>query len=78
MPQYRGPDMDARLAVLRQVAAEKNATPNQIVLAWMLHGDPFVLPLIAASTPEQMNENLQALEISLSSEDINRLDRAGV
>jgi aryl-alcohol dehydrogenase-like predicted oxidoreductase len=78
MPQYRGPDMDARLAVLRQVAAEKNATPNQIVLAWMLHGEPFVLPLIAASTPEQMNENLQALEISLSSEDINRLDRAGV
>lgn len=76
--QYQSPDNEARLAVLRQVAAEKNATPNQIVLAWMLHSDPFVLPLIAASTAEQMDENIRALEIELSAEDMARLDQAGV
>jgi aryl-alcohol dehydrogenase-like predicted oxidoreductase len=64
--------------VLRQVADEKNATSNQIVLAWMLHGDPFVLPLIASSTSEQMDENIQALEIRLSAEEMARLDSAGV
>jgi aryl-alcohol dehydrogenase-like predicted oxidoreductase len=76
-PQYLGADSDARLATLRHVAREKNATPNQMILAWMLHSDPFVLPLIAASTPEQMDENLQALEIILSAEEMARLDAAG-
>jgi aryl-alcohol dehydrogenase-like predicted oxidoreductase len=76
-PQYLGADSDARLATLRQVAREKNATPNQMILAWMLHSDPFVLPLIAASTPEQMDENLQALEIIMSAEEMARLDAAG-
>jgi aryl-alcohol dehydrogenase-like predicted oxidoreductase len=75
--QYQGADAEARLAVLRQVAAEKGASANQIVLAWMLHSNPHVLPLIAASTTEQMDENLQALEIELSEEDIKRLDEAG-
>jgi aryl-alcohol dehydrogenase-like predicted oxidoreductase len=75
--QYLGADSEARLAVLRQVAVEKNATPNQVILAWMLHSSPPVLPLIAASTPEQMEENIQALEIGLSAEDMVRLDEAG-
>ena len=49
-PQYRGTDAGARLAALRQVAANRGITVNQVILAWMLHSDPFVLPLIAAST----------------------------
>lgn len=75
--QYLGLDSEARLAGLRQLAAEKGITPNQVVLAWMLHSDPFVLPLIAASTPEQMDENLRALEVKLSPEEMSRLDQAG-
>jgi aryl-alcohol dehydrogenase-like predicted oxidoreductase len=75
--QYLGPDSEARMAVLRQVAAEKGISSNQVVLAWMLHSDPFVLPLIAASTPGQMDENLQALDVKLSAEDMGRLDQAG-
>jgi len=75
--QYQGADTEARLSVLRQVAAEKGASPNQIVLAWMLHSNPQVLPLIAASTAEQMDENIQALETSLSAEEMARLDQAG-
>jgi aryl-alcohol dehydrogenase-like predicted oxidoreductase len=74
--QYAGPDSDARLTTLRAVAQEVGATPNQIVLAWLLHGDPPVIPLIAASTPEQMAENLGALEVMLSAEQVTRLDDA--
>ena len=75
--QYRSEDSEARLRVLREVAREVGATPNQVVLAWMLHSDPPVLPLIAVSTPEQMVENLGALEVRLSAEQMDRLNQAG-
>jgi aryl-alcohol dehydrogenase-like predicted oxidoreductase len=74
--QYAGPDSEARLSALLAVAQEVGATPNQIVLAWLLHGDPPVIPLVAASTPEQMAENLGALEVSLSGEQVARLNSA--
>jgi aryl-alcohol dehydrogenase-like predicted oxidoreductase len=73
--QYIGPDTDNRLAVLRNVANELNVTRNQVVLAWMLATG--VLPLIAASTPGQMQENLDVLNIRLSDEQIARLNVAG-
>lgn len=76
--QYAGPDTEARLAALREVAGEVDATPNQVVLAWLRQSDPPVLPLIAASTPQQMAENIAALEVTLSREQMERLDRAAV
>lgn len=75
--QYAGADTQARLRMLNTMAQEKGATVNQIILAWMLHGHPPVLPLIAASSEEQLKENLQALQISLSAEEMERLDKAG-
>jgi aryl-alcohol dehydrogenase-like predicted oxidoreductase len=75
-PQYRGTDTEARLAALREVAANKGITANQVVLAWLLHSDPFVLPLIAASTEEQLRENLQASEISMSENEMKLLNTA--
>lgn len=75
--QYVGPDTDARLMALREVAEALDATPNQVVLAWMLHHDPPVIPVIGASRPEQMEENLKALEIELPPELKARLDEAG-
>jgi aryl-alcohol dehydrogenase-like predicted oxidoreductase len=73
--QYLGPDSDARLAALRAVADETGATANQVVLAWMLQQG--VLPLIAASTREQLQENLDALDVTLSDEQLTRLNAAG-
>jgi len=54
--QYDTPDNGARLETLRKVAQESNCTPNQVILAWLMQSDPPVLPLIAASTPAQMQE----------------------
>jgi aryl-alcohol dehydrogenase-like predicted oxidoreductase len=76
--QYLGSDSEARLNTLRFMAHEKGITENQLILAWMLHSDPLVLPLIAASRPEQMEENLKSLEITLSAEEMNMLNQAGV
>ncbi len=74
--EYAGPDTDARLAALRAVAAAHGATPNQVVLAWMLHSDPVVIPVFAASTPQQMAENLGALDVALSPGDMAQLNGA--
>jgi aryl-alcohol dehydrogenase-like predicted oxidoreductase len=74
--QYLGPDTDARLATLRAVAGEVGATANQVVYAWMMQSDPPVIPLMAASTDEQMKENLGALDVTLSAEQMDRLDKA--
>lgn len=75
--QYRGADTDARLAALRAVAIETGFSPNQVILAWMMQGDPAVLPLIAASTEAQLKENIDALNLQLTAEQLARLSDAG-
>ena len=66
--EYNTPDTDMRLAALKTVAQEVGATLNQVVLAWMMQSHPTIIPIIAASTPEQMHDNLGTLNITLSKE----------
>ena len=75
--QYAGPEADERLAVLNAVAAELGATANQVVIAWLRQTDPAVLPIIAASQVDQLAENIAALNITLSSDQLQRLNTAG-
>jgi aryl-alcohol dehydrogenase-like predicted oxidoreductase len=78
MESYTGPDADARLAAVEQVAAEAGVAPNAVVLAWLMQQDsPRVIPLIGPRTPEQFEALLPALDVKLSEEQINRLERAG-
>lgn len=74
--QYRSPDADARLAVLREVAAAHNVTPNQVILAWLTQQEQPIIPVMAASSDEQMSENLAALDLHLSPEEMERLNTA--
>jgi aryl-alcohol dehydrogenase-like predicted oxidoreductase len=75
--QYHSTDTNNRLKGIRSVSSEIGATQNQVVLAWMLKSDPFVLPLVAASSTKQMEENIGALEVNLSFEQMERLTNAG-
>ena len=75
--EYLGPDSDARLTALAEVAAAHNASPNQVILAWMLGGDPLALPVMAAGSEAQMAENLGALDLVLSADEMQRLTSAG-
>lgn len=75
--QYRGADSNARLACLQEVADEVDATRHQVILAWMLQGNPAVLPVISATNSEQLEENLGALELTLTMEQLERLTTAG-
>jgi aryl-alcohol dehydrogenase-like predicted oxidoreductase len=75
--QFAGPESDERLQALRSVASEIRRTPNQVIIAWMRQSRPAILPIIAASRIEQLAENIAALEITLSDEQMQTLDTAG-
>lgn len=78
MEPYRGPDAEARVEVLAEVAAEVGATPNQLVLAWLLHRTSHtVIPLIGPRTLEQFDAALPAVDIRLTGAQLARLDAAG-
>jgi aryl-alcohol dehydrogenase-like predicted oxidoreductase len=78
MGPYAGPDAEARLRVVAEVAAEVGAPPNQLVVAWLLHQTrPRVVPLIGPRTPGQLASALPALDLRLAAEQLDRLDSAG-
>jgi aryl-alcohol dehydrogenase-like predicted oxidoreductase len=65
-----------RLAVLGEVAGELGVTRNQVVLAWLLGGDPPISPIVGVSTAEQLDEALAARKLRLSDDQRRRLDEA--
>ncbi|NUO98726.1 MAG: aldo/keto reductase [Nonomuraea sp.] len=75
-PDYDHPGTPVRLDVLRQVAKECGATPNQVVLAWQIGGAFPVIPLAGASSVAQLEENLAALDLELTEDQRHRLDTA--
>ncbi len=62
---------------LRSVASEVGCSPSQAIIAWMRQSDPPILPIIAGSRTEQFRENIAALDITLNSDQMRRLDTAG-
>jgi aryl-alcohol dehydrogenase-like predicted oxidoreductase len=74
--EFDHPGTAGRLAALRSVAAETGATPNQVVLAWLMGGEVPVVPLVGASSVAQLDESLAAVDLELSAEQRARLDAA--
>lgn len=71
---YDHPGTTRRLAALGAVAREIGATPNQVVLAWLLGGDPAITPIVGVSTAEQLDETMAARDLILTDEQRRRLN----
>ncbi|WP_328999425.1 aldo/keto reductase [Kribbella sp. NBC_00709] len=71
---YAHPTAYVRYEALRQIAHDLGVTPNQVVLAWLLHHN--VIPLIGASSLEQLEEALAAVAIQLDANLMDQLDNA--
>ncbi|MGW6500699.1 aldo/keto reductase [Nonomuraea angiospora] len=69
---YDHPGTARRLAVLREVADELGATPNQVVLAWLLADG--VVPIVGVSTQAQLEEAIAAADLKLDPDLRTRLD----
>jgi len=64
-----------RAPVLTEVATGHSATTAQIALAWLLH-QPNTVVIPKSVRPQRIEENLAALDIELSTEDLAKLDKA--
>lgn len=73
---YDHPSNWHRLEVLDQVAADVGATPNQVVLAWLVGAEAAFVPIFSASSLVQMDECLGALDLTLEPGLRQRLDEA--
>ncbi|HEY1179686.1 MAG TPA: aldo/keto reductase [Phytomonospora sp.] len=74
---YDHPGGRARLAALREVAAETGATAGQVALAWLIGAEIPSIPIVGASTVAQLDESLEAADLELTAEQRARLDTAG-
>ena len=65
---------DALVATLAKLAAERGVTPSQLAIAWVLAKGTSIVPLVGARTRKQLEESLGALDVSLSADEITRLE----
>ena len=66
----------ALVDLLRQIADRKNATPAQIALAWLLAQKPWIVPIPGTTKLHRLEENIGAVEIELTDDDLREIDRA--
>ena len=66
----------ALVDLLAGIAAEKHATPAQIALAWLLAQKPWIVPIPGTTKLTRLDENLGAVNIALSSDDLRTIDSA--
>ena len=69
-------DAEVRLETLARLAQELGVSNHQLVLAWLLHHRPRVIPVVAASSVAQYEHNLHALNIHLTDEQLATLNGA--
>jgi pyridoxine 4-dehydrogenase len=67
-------DLAAPDSPVADIARELEATPSQVALAWLLQTSPVVLPIPGTKSVEHLTENLGAAGLTLSAEDMARLD----
>ena len=79
MPQFSKEGVEQNhdlLALIEDTAKEKDATPAQISLAWMLAKRPYIVPIPGSRKESRIRENLKAADIHLTKEEVSRIDSA--
>jgi aryl-alcohol dehydrogenase-like predicted oxidoreductase len=62
--------------LLNKVAQEKNATPAQIALAWLLAQKPWIVPIPGTTKLSRLEENLRAIDVDLLAIDLREIEEA--
>ena len=78
-PRFAADARAANLALvelLKRVAAEKHATPAQIALAWLLAQKPWIVPIPGTTKLHRLEENLGAVNVNLTPDDLREIEEA--
>ena len=76
-PRFQGENFTRNLELVERVeeiAAERGVTPGQMALAWALHQGDDIVPIPGTKHVRYLEENVAAVEVELSHEDVERLD----
>jgi aryl-alcohol dehydrogenase-like predicted oxidoreductase len=76
-PRYQGENFQHNLqlvAKIQEIATEKNCTPAQLALAWLLAQGEDIIPIPGTKRRDRLEENLQALSIELSERDLQQIE----
>lgn len=79
VPRFAADARKANQAVvdlLVRIAEQKNATPAQIALAWLLAQKPWIVPIPGTTKRHRLEENVGAADIELTPHDLNEIDDA--
>jgi aryl-alcohol dehydrogenase-like predicted oxidoreductase len=61
------------VALLTRIAEQKGATPAQIALAWLLAQKPFIVPIPGTTKLHRLEENLDAVNVELTPDDLRTM-----
>jgi aryl-alcohol dehydrogenase-like predicted oxidoreductase len=78
-PRFTAEAMTANQPVidlLKQLAEKKGATPTQIALAWVMAQKPWIVPIPGTRRLDHLSENVGAVDVALTSDDLPELARA--
>jgi aryl-alcohol dehydrogenase-like predicted oxidoreductase len=79
LPRFQGGSFERNLRLVdkvKEIAKEKACTPAQLALAWLLAQGEDVIPIPGTKRRERLEENLQAVEIELSDDELRRIEEA--
>ncbi len=62
--------------LLREIGVKMNSTPAQVALAWLLAQKPWIVPIPGTTKLHRLEENLGAVYVALSAEDLREIDTA--
>jgi aryl-alcohol dehydrogenase-like predicted oxidoreductase len=66
----------ALVDLLRSIGERKNATPAQLALAWLLAQKPWIVPIPGTTKLNRLEENIGAVSVGLTSDDLREIDSA--
>jgi aryl-alcohol dehydrogenase-like predicted oxidoreductase len=76
-PRFQGENFQRNLALvtrIEELASQKNCTPSQLALAWVLRQGDYIVPIFGTKRRTYLEENLHALDLEISAEDLRRID----
>jgi aryl-alcohol dehydrogenase-like predicted oxidoreductase len=76
-PRFQGENLEANrriVAKLQEIAAEKEITPAQLALAWVLAQGDDIVPIPGTKRRKYLEENAKAADVELTEEDLARID----
>jgi aryl-alcohol dehydrogenase-like predicted oxidoreductase len=78
-PRFMGENFKKNIELVHQIekiAKIKDVTPAQLALAWVLHQGDDIVPIPGTKKTEKLKENLRAIDVKLSAEDLAKIEQA--